>query len=145
VNRSNIEILRDMYDAFAREDAETALGALDPDIDWQPDPYWPDEEGPYHGHDGVNRYMDRIYESLDDYHAEPVEFIDAGPDQVIVIARERGRGKQSGAEIQTMLNTHIWTMRDGKAVRLQLIWDRTSEENLRRIREALDASRGATA
>ena len=51
-------------------------------------------------------------------------FIDAGGDRVLVFSREGGRGKGSGAEVFTHLTAHLWTLKDGKAVRMQSYWER---------------------
>jgi ketosteroid isomerase-like protein len=37
--------------------------------------------------------------------------------------RQRGRGKASGAEVDDRI-THVWTIRDGRATRLQSFADR---------------------
>jgi hypothetical protein len=42
-----------------------------------------------------------VLEAIDDYRVTPEEFIDAGGDRVLVLSREGGRGKGSGAEVQT--------------------------------------------
>jgi ketosteroid isomerase-like protein len=66
-------------------------------------------------HDGVRRH---------DYRMVPEEFIDAGGDQVLVFSREGGRGKGNGAEVQTNPTARLWTLRDGKAIRMESYWDR---------------------
>jgi hypothetical protein len=45
-----------------------------------------------------------------------LEWMDAG--DVLVSMRQRGRGKASGAEVDHRF-THVWTLRDGRAIRLQ--------------------------
>jgi ketosteroid isomerase-like protein len=54
----------------------------------------------------------------------PEEFIDAGADKVLVFSREGGRGRGSGADVVTQPTAHLWTMRDGKAIRMQSYWER---------------------
>jgi len=54
----------------------------------------------------------------------PERFIDPGGDRVLVFSREGRRGKGSGAEIWTHLTAHLWTLKDGKAVRMQSYWER---------------------
>lgn len=54
----------------------------------------------------------------------PEEFIDAGADQVLVFSREGGRGRGSGAEVESHPTAHLWTIRDGRAVRMQSYWER---------------------
>jgi ketosteroid isomerase-like protein len=81
---------------------------------------FPDLAEPHYGHDGVRRYMEKVSEAIEDYRMVPEEFIDAGADQVLVFSREGG----SGAEVVTQPTAHLWTIRHGKAVRMQSYWER---------------------
>jgi ketosteroid isomerase-like protein len=47
-------------------------------------------------------------------------------DHVEIMRRyiESGRGRGSGAEVQSKRTAHVWTLRDGKAIRLDLYNDR---------------------
>ena len=98
-------------------------GAVDPEIEWRGPREFPDLAEPHFGHEGVRRYIEKVNEAFDDYRMVPEEFIDAGGDQVLVFSREGGRGKGSGAEVQTNPTAHLWTLRDGKAI-LQSYWER---------------------
>ena len=60
-----------------------------------------------------------------EYRLEAKEFIDAGDDKVLVFSREGGRGKGSGAEVQTHPTAHLWTLHDAKAIRMQSYWERS--------------------
>ena len=46
----------------------------------------------------------------------PEEFLDAG-DQVVVVFRFRGTGRESGVPVDERL-AHLWTIRDGRGVRM---------------------------
>ena len=48
----------------------------------------------------------------------PEEFFDAG-DQIVVIYRGLGRGKGSGITVDRR-NAYLWTVRGGKAARLEM-------------------------
>ena len=98
---------------------------ISPEIEWQGPREFPDLAETVYGYDGMARYAAKIAEALDDYRMVPERFIDAGDDLVLVFSRERGRGKGSGAEVQTHLTAHLWTLKDGKAVRMQSYWERT--------------------
>ena len=76
-------------------------------------------------HEGVERYIDKVNEAFDDYRMAPEEFIDAGEDRVLVFSREGGRGKGSGAEFRRDLTAHLWTLRNGKAIRMQSLLERS--------------------
>jgi ketosteroid isomerase-like protein len=97
---------------------------IDPEIEWNGPREFPDLAEPHYGYDGVARYLREITDVLDDYRMVPERFVDAGEDRVLVFSREGGRGKESGAEVQTHLTAHLWTLRDGKAIRMQSYWER---------------------
>jgi ketosteroid isomerase-like protein len=67
--------------------------------------------------------MALVRESFDDYKAEIEDVIGVG-DRVVTLAIETGRGKYSGAEVQTRQTAHVWTLRADRATRLELYWDR---------------------
>ena len=122
MSRENVEAVRRGYEAFAS--GEVDFDFLDPEIDWHGPREFPDLAEPHHGHDGVRRYMEKLTEALDDYTMIAEEFVEVGPDKVLVFAREGGRGKGSRAPVQTNQTAHLWTLRDGKAVRMQSYWER---------------------
>ncbi len=104
---------------------------IDAGIEWHGPREFPDLAEAHYGYEGVRRYLAQIAEVLDDYRMVPERFIDAGDDRVLVFSREGGRGKGSGADVETHLTAHLWTLRDGKAVRMQSYWERS---------DALDAA-----
>jgi ketosteroid isomerase-like protein len=65
--------------------------------------------------------------AFEDFRAEPEEFIDAGA-QVVVVVRERGRGRESGVDLDHRYGALI-TMRDGRILRLE--WFDTPAEALK--------------
>jgi ketosteroid isomerase-like protein len=50
---------------------------------------------------------------------------------VLVLTRERGRGRLSGVEVQSQPTAHLWTLRDGVVTRFEVFWER--EEGLRAV------------
>jgi ketosteroid isomerase-like protein len=129
MSEENVEAVRRAYEdaqEFMRDPEGTGpyLDFLDPEIEWIGPREFPDLAEPHHGHEGVRRYLRTLFDALDDYRMNPEEFIDAGPDQVLVFSREGGRGKGSGAEVITQPTAHLWTLRDGKAIRMKSYWER---------------------
>ena len=111
MSAENVQVLRDGYAAFARQDIPAVLAAFDANIEWNvPDslPFG----GTYRGHDGVVGFFGKLADTWQDLSVEPEEFIDAG-DTVVVVARDRATG--AGGEIDSTV-IHLWRMRDGKAV-----------------------------
>jgi ketosteroid isomerase-like protein len=126
MSEGNVEVVRLIYDAWMARDYETVLAQYDPQIRLNPDPEasWVGVDQDYIGHEGVKRYLSAVYEAFEDYRPEIEQLIDAGDDQVLTLAVEHGRGRGSGAEVQAAQTAHLWTLRDGRAVQLDLFLDR---------------------
>ena len=134
MSQENVEIIRRIYTALDLSvpgsvgttplPREQIKDLVSPEIEWQGPREFPDLAETVYGYDGMARYAAKIAEALDDYRMVPERFIDAGGDHVLVFSREGGRGKGSGAEVQTHLTAHLWTLKDGKAVRMQSYWER---------------------
>jgi ketosteroid isomerase-like protein len=124
MSQENVEIVRRMYEARLRNDP-AMFDALDPEIELHPDPeaYWVGVNRTYRGYDGLSEYMRAVYEAFEDYRPEVERFLDAG-DKVVTLAVEHGRGRDSGAEVQSARTAHVWTLRNRKAIRLDLYIDR---------------------
>jgi ketosteroid isomerase-like protein len=124
VSQENVEIIRRMYERWLDDD-QALFDAFDEEIQLNPDPAadWVGVNDVYVGHDGVRRYMAQVYEAFDDYRPEVEDVLDAG-DKVITLAIEHGRGRGSGAEVEARRTAHVWTMRENKAIRLDLYLDR---------------------
>jgi ketosteroid isomerase-like protein len=130
MSESNIRALQTMFDAFTKGDLAGALEGVDHDIEAEPSSTFPGQEV-YRGHEGVLRFFAMFFEAWDEYHAEPVEFIDAA-DDVVVVVHQRARGKGSGVMIESDM-FQVWTFRGGKAVRVRVRDSR--EEALRLTQE----------
>lgn len=120
--RSPLQIVRDSYEAFDRQDLDGVLAALDPSIEWQQAQGLP-HGGTYIGTDAVRR---NIFDPLDrdwwdEFTAHPHEFLDAG-DEIVVIGRYRGVAKRSQHQLDVPF-VHVWSIRDGKAVRFRQFLD----------------------
>jgi ketosteroid isomerase-like protein len=126
MSQENVEIVRVLYDAFNRGELDAYLSVLDPEFVWHGPTEIPDLAGTYRGVEGVRRYLSKLMEVFNDYRMVPEEFIDAGDEHVLVLAREGGRGKGSGIAVQTNPTGHLWTVRDGRPARLDSYWERAN-------------------
>jgi ketosteroid isomerase-like protein len=75
----------------------------------------------YRGPEALLEWMDEGDDAFDDFSVELLEVEELGG-HVVVSMRQRGRGKASGAEVDDHI-THVWTLRDGRAIRLQSFAD----------------------
>lgn len=115
VSRSDLELIRAGYEAFSRRDFDALMPLLDPDIEWLQDASVAPDADVFRGPEGTARFFDLLLAGFEELEFVPEEIIDAG-DQVVVVAAARGRGKASGVEVAAKF-THLWTIRDGKAIR----------------------------
>jgi hypothetical protein len=119
---SSLEIVKRSYDAFAQKDLAGVMADMHPEIEWQQAQGLP-HGGTYHGLDEVRR---NIFEPLDvewwdEFSAEPDEFLDADG-EVVVLGRYRGVAKQTGKRLDVPF-VHVWTIREGQAVRFRQFLD----------------------
>jgi ketosteroid isomerase-like protein len=126
MSQENVEVVRRIYDAWIAGDYETVVSAYDSEIRLNPDPEasWVGMDENYLGPEGVRRYLRAVYEAFEDYRPEIEQIIDVGQDRVLTLAVEHGRGRGSGAQVQAARTAHLWTLRDGKAVQIDLFLDR---------------------
>ena len=76
----------------------------------------------------VIRFWEGIDETMEELKLVPQEFVDAG-DRIAVRLRHFGRGRGSGAEIDTELYHQVTHFRDGEIVRFDYVttWDEALE------------------
>lgn len=117
----NVEIVRRGFAAMSRGDVETVLADMDPEIEWSPTDDFVDI-GPFRGHDGVRELMNLVLGAFEYYSLEPEELIEVG-DAVVAPVRQTGRGKGSGVAVDVRY-VLVFTMRGGRAVRVQSFYDR---------------------
>jgi len=127
MSQENVEIMCRAFEAFNRGGAEAAIseGFWSPELVWDLSPTGIPGLGVYRGYDEVRSFFaDDWFQAFPfaEWEVEVDELIDNG-DQVIAIARQRGRGKTSGAEAE-LGQAHIFTLRDGEVVRAVSYLDR---------------------
>ncbi len=101
MSQENVEIVRQIYQAFAAGGVEAALPYMAPDSVLYPFPEWP---GPseYHGRDGLRRILAEWTENFDDFEFE-IHEIRAVGDRVLLLAELVGRIKGSGVPVRQPL------------------------------------------
>jgi len=115
-----VEVLRAVYERWGHGDLWTPE-VFDPEVEvvWGAD--IPDV-GTFHGLEGLEKGTREFLTAWDEVGMHAHEFIEAG-DAVLVFATARARGRGSGVETETEF-AHVWTMRDGKAIRIAAYFDR---------------------
>ena len=111
---SNVDIVRSGYDAFGRGDIPGVLALFDPSIEWYVQEELP-EGGTYRGPEAVGGFFASLPKNYDDLQVQPDQYLDAG-DSVIVEGHHRGKINGTAFEVGF---AHVWTLRDGAAVRFR--------------------------
>jgi ketosteroid isomerase-like protein len=120
---TNAELIKSLYDAFARGDVPTVLGLFDPQIEWnEADGVRYADRNPYRGPMAVAEgVFGRIISEVEQFAAIPSSFIDGG-DSVVVQGRYKGKVKATGAMLDAQF-AHVYTLRAGLIVRFQQYTD----------------------
>jgi ketosteroid isomerase-like protein len=114
MTEDDVRVLLDGYEAWNKRADDVLAEVLDPEMEWEPG-FEALESGVHRGADGFRQFVASWIESFDDFRIRPDLLIQVG-DQIVVIAHQQGRGHGSGIELETQV-VHVWTIRDGKAVR----------------------------
>lgn len=120
MSEHNVELLRPIYAEWGRGNFVPRFELYGPDWEWG----WSDE---FPGLGGVKRDSggERLREWLspwEHWQVEAEEYVAAG-ERVVVMCRYTGRGKGSGVSVDSR-GAHLWTLRDGKAARLEIFSSR---------------------
>jgi len=119
----NLELIRNLYAAFARGDGPAALSSMDSTIVWNEAENFPyADRNPYVGPAAVAEgVFFRLATEWDDFQAVPAEFFDAG-DTIVVTGRYRAMYKTTQASLNAQF-AHVWSVRGGKIVGFQQYTD----------------------
>ena len=136
MSQENVEIVRGLHEAFAHGDNETPFAVYAPEIEWDMSRFpLPGEESVYHGHEGVRRYW-RAWLAAWEFIDAPIErLVDARENVVTLFGPSTARGKRSGADVQIGPWAQVWTLRDGRVVRMRMYPDHANALHAAGLRE----------
>ena len=118
MSSTNASLVRRGYEAWNQGDIETVFEFLDPEIRWEGYTHIP-ESGTLAGREEVKAWLGRFLEAWAELDIEVTDMIESG-DRVIALVRFRGLGRGSGVEVDSGVDAHVWTVRDGRAVGVRL-------------------------
>ena len=118
----NADLIRSIYEEWSRGNFQPRFDVYNPGMEWG----WSDE---FPGLDGVfadrrdpNPRLRSWLSPWEHWRVEADDYLERG-EYVVVLASYHGRGKGSGVEIHE-LGAHVFKLRDGKVVRLEIFSDR---------------------
>lgn len=121
----NIQTISSAYAAFSRGDLPVVLGTFDDAIQWIT-PGNTDLAGERNGKEEVTGFFRKLKERWEFLAFEPAEYIASG-DRVVALGRYEVRSRQTGRTAASHW-AMLWTLRNGKAVRLQEYTDTSALE-----------------
>jgi ketosteroid isomerase-like protein len=115
MSEENVEIVLSLYRAA---DPNRFFDLLDEEVELDFSAYPVPDSQVVRGKDAAIDWSRRWWGTWDEYVLEATEVVDAGKDRVVVVQRERGRGKGSGVQLERRWAV-VYTLRMGKVVRFQ--------------------------
>jgi ketosteroid isomerase-like protein len=112
MSQENVEVVREIWDAYSRGDFDQIQAHSDPAV-----VMITLEDGALYGIEAVRKNHERWWETWESSETAVEEVIGVG-DRVFVMARFRGRGRASGAEVQGR-HFEVYTVRDRKVIRVE--------------------------
>ena len=122
MRRANVEALQPVYEEWGRGNWRPTFDVYAPGMEWGWSDEFPGLQGPIQDPEARSRRLREWLSPWEDWRCEAEEFVTAG-DFVVVLTRYTGRGKESGVAVDTP-GAHLWTMRNGEAVRLEVFSSR---------------------
>ena len=115
----NVEIVQRLYECFRRRDNETPFEYYDRDIVWAVGEFEVlDIDRVYHGHEGVRAFWRQWLSAWDELEWELVELSELENGRVKGVIHQRNKGKGTGIWVEQRPYEQIWTLADGKVIRV---------------------------
>jgi uncharacterized protein len=122
MSEQNVETVRRVYEGV-NASLEVPRELFDPDYEFDNTELWPDVAGVL-GFNAAQDAMREYWETFDAYRVEIDEVIHADEGRVVDVVRDGGRMRGTDTEVWNRF-IHVWTLRDGRIVRLSVHADRS--------------------
>ncbi|MGE5746423.1 MAG: nuclear transport factor 2 family protein [Solirubrobacterales bacterium] len=140
MSEENVEVVREAFDnvnAFMRGklSREAFADRVDPEIEihFYEERVFPDEPQHIRGRPQFIRWLDEVQGAMVEL-AQPLEFIEAPGDRVLVPTRQSGRGRESGVPFDVHYFA-LFTVRDGNVHSVELFPDHAEALEAAGLRE----------
>jgi ketosteroid isomerase-like protein len=119
VSQENVEIVRRVYDLWNRGDLDAAVEMLDQHVVWNAYVHLPDSRT-RHGAGEVQQWAGEFAEAWGEIQVQIERLEEVGDDLVLALVRMTGRGRGSGAAVESGVDGHVWTVRDGRVAAVRM-------------------------
>jgi len=123
VREQDVEAVRASYEALNRKDIGGTVAVLAADAEWHESSELPDSDV-FMGREAVREFLQGFLEQWSEFQ-QVVEDVTVEGDRAVVFIHLTARGRESGAGVDARY-AHLWTVRDGKGVRVDAYYDRDS-------------------
>jgi ketosteroid isomerase-like protein len=115
MSRENVEVVRQLFAAFNRQDSNAVRDLWTVDAEWRPAYIGGGllEGAAFCGHEGVIEFVELRSETWESVIVEPVDMRDLG-DRVLAEVRLRAVGRTSGVPVERV-TWNVFELLDGKA------------------------------
>jgi len=117
-----VGLVRLGFEAMQRGDLAVFDGMTTPDLVLVQPPEVPDAKS-YEGRDAIAEALDDWPKQWDDFRMDLIEVIDVDDEVAVLVTRHRGRGRESGIEMDFEVFYVNWG-RDGRLARVEMFFDR---------------------
>jgi ketosteroid isomerase-like protein len=122
VAAANLEVVGEIYAAFARGDIDRVLQAMDADVEWVTPETLPWSRGTYRGPSELAEYLESFAAALEDPRVQPHELQPLADGRVVALGVERARVRGTGAAFEARF-VHLWTVREGRVTGMRGLID----------------------
>jgi len=117
-----VGLVRLGFEAMQRGDLAVFDGMTTPDLVLVQPPEVPDAKS-YEGRDAIAEALDDWPKQWDNFRMDLIEVIDVDDEVAVLVTRHRGRGRESGIEMDFEVFYVNWG-RDGRLARVEMFFDR---------------------
>ena len=122
MSQEGVELLKQSFDALERGDMAWFEGRTEPDVVIVQPPEVPDSKT-YEGPTAVADALADWPTQWEDFRMDLLEIIDVGDDVYVTATRHRGRGRESGIEMDFQV-FYVSRAPNGKLARMEMFFSR---------------------
>jgi ketosteroid isomerase-like protein len=119
---ANARALRPVYDEWSRGNWQPRFEVYADDFEWGWSEEFPELAGVSHDPDLRSERLRAWLGGWDDWRCAAEDLVPSG-EHVVALCVYTGRGRESGVAVEQR-GAHLWTMRGGRAVRLEVFSSR---------------------
>jgi ketosteroid isomerase-like protein len=121
MSQENVEIVKQLTDAFHQRDIDAFAQLTTADVEWEPVFAAQVEGSVYRGRAGIEEFLRELSETWDEFRPVPDDYRDLG-NRVLGLGRLRAQGRNSGAAIDAPW-AGIFDFRETKVFRIRTYLD----------------------